>query len=99
MVIVDREENTPEVQRLTYSKRQQISQLLLYDYRPQQSCGKVMFLHLSVILFTWGVCQGDLPWTETPSDRDPPPKTENPLDRGTHMVMSGRYASYWNAFL
>ena len=24
------------------------------NYRPQQSCGKVMFLHLSVILFTGG---------------------------------------------
>ena len=28
-------------------------------YRPQRSCGKVMFLHLSVILFTGGhVCRG-----------------------------------------
>ena len=25
-------------------------------YRPQRSCGKVMFLHLSVILFTGGEC-------------------------------------------
>ena len=38
---------------------------LLY-YRPQRSCGKVMFLHLCVILFTGGLCpvgvsvQGDL---------------------------------------
>ena len=37
-------------------------------YRPQRSCGKVMFLHLSVILFTGagvsvqgGLCQGDPP--------------------------------------
>ena len=54
------------------------------------------------------------PWTETPLDRDPPgqrpPWTENPLDRDPpgqrppwtetpHMVTSGQYASYWNAFL
>ena len=36
-------------------------------YSPQRSCSKVMFLHLSVILFTGGVsvqgslCQGDPP--------------------------------------
>ena len=28
--------------------------LKLYVYRPQRSCGKVMFLHVSVILFTGG---------------------------------------------
>ena len=45
-----------------------------------RSCGKVMFLHLSVILFTGGgLCQGD----------PLPPR----------IVKSGRYASYWNAFL
>ena len=32
------------------------------------SCGKVMFLHLSVILFT-GRCK--LPWTDTPLERHP----------------------------
>ena len=61
-------------------------------YRPQRSCGKVMFLHLSVILFTGSgvslsrgslsrqaLCQGD------------------PLPRC--MVTCGWYASYWNAFL
>ena len=47
-------------------------------YRPQCSCGKVMFLHVSVILPT-----------------DPPP-AQTPLSDG-HC--SGRYASYWNAFL
>ena len=51
-------------------------------YRPQRSCGKVMFLHLSVILFTGGRgCSvhagihtplvrhppGQTPWTEHPS--------------------------------
>ena len=28
---------------------------LIYDYRPQRSWGKVMFLHMSVILFRGGV--------------------------------------------
>ena len=48
---------------------------ILFYYRPQRSCGKVMFLHLSVILFT-GVClpqcmlgyiprAGTPPWADT----------------------------------
>ena len=45
-------------------------------YHPQQSCGKVMFLHVSVILVTGrGLCQGD------PPDRDPPSGQTPPLDR------------------
>ena len=50
-------------------------------YRSQQSCGKVMFLHLSVILFT-GEClpqymlgytpPADTPWSDTTPDRHPP---------------------------
>ena len=40
-----------------------------YFYRPQRSCGKVMFLHLSVILFTGG-------WV---SGRHPPPRQTLPL--------------------
>ena len=48
------------------------------------SCGKVMFLYLSVILLTWGgvLCPGG-------SLSVRPPRT----------VKTGRYASYWNAFL
>ena len=38
-------------------------------YRPQRSCGKVMFLHLSVILFTGGV------WQTPPSNRRPLQRT------------------------
>ena len=40
---------------------------IIVYYRPKRSCGKVMFLHVSVILFTGGLCQGD-----PPPDRDPP---------------------------
>ena len=69
---------------------------------------KVMFLHVSVILLTGGVSG------ETPPPRDqgePPPRTkETPPAPGRHppprreehcsiRSMSGRYASYWNAFL
>ena len=41
-----------------------VEDLSLFNfYRPQRSCVKVMFLHLSVILFTWrgisvGLCPG-----------------------------------------
>ena len=42
---------------------------LTYFYRPQCSCGKVMFSQVSVILFTGGggvgVC-GRHPWADTP---------------------------------
>ena len=55
-------------------------------YRPQRSCGKVMFLHVSVILFTGGgVWQADTPlagrhplpgqsppWADTPHRQAPP---------------------------
>ena len=45
--------------------------MIVFFYRPQRNCGKVMFLHLSVILFTGGVsAQGwYLPggvWADTP---------------------------------
>ena len=46
-------------------------------YRLQQSCGKVMFLQLSVILFTGGYLPhtppwADIPLVDTPLDRHPP---------------------------
>ena len=70
------------------------------SYRPQRSCGKVMFLHLSVILFTGGgisvqgVSKGGLCPREglCPGglcQGKPPVRT----------VTCGRYVSYWNAFL
>ena len=74
---------------------------------------KVMFLLVSVILLTGGVClsacwdtttpkqtppEQTLPWEQTP----PFPREQTPLpqeaDSGIRS-MSGRYASYWNAFL
>ena len=75
-------------------------------YRPQRSCGKVMFLHLSVILFTRGVSNRHLPgqtppWADTGlpllADTGLPLLADTPPQGDDHC--SGRYASYWNAFL
>ena len=66
--------------------------LVWYHYRPQRSCGKVMFSQASVILFTWGVSArhppgqtpplGRHPRADTPPSRHPPdrhhPHWENP---------------------
>ena len=49
-----------------------VSDLSVHFYRPQRSCGKVMFLHLSVILFTGGGCLADSP---------PPGQSPAPLGR------------------
>ena len=53
-------------------------------YRPQRSCGKVMFLHLSVILSTGGGCLpqcmlGYTPWADTPISPG-----QTPPAAGTH---------------
>ena len=62
-------------------------------YRPQCSCGKIMFSQASVILFTGGVWQTPPP--DIPLGRHP--RTDTPPTRDGHC--SGRYASYWNTFL
>ena len=52
-------------------------------YRPQHSCGKVMFLHLSVILFTGGVSALMPAGIQPPLGRHPsgqiPPQADTPL--------------------
>ena len=53
---------------------------------------KVMFLHVCVILFTGGSASASDP----PPGRRPPHRKEAPPGIRS---MSGRYASYWNAFL
>ena len=85
-------------------------------YRPQRSCGKVMFSQASVIMFTGGGCMPSMHWGRHPPGRHPlgrhspgqtppwadtsPGQTSPP---GKHPppdgYCSGRYASYWNAFL
>ena len=49
-------------------------------YRLQRSCGRVMFLHLSVILFTGG-CIPACTWTDSPPGRHPPGQTPPPRRR------------------
>ena len=73
-------------------------------YHPQRSCGNVMFLHLSVILFTRG---GGLPqppvrhspWADAPLGRHLPgrhPLARPPLGGASWVIWatSGRYTSY-----
>ena len=64
---------------------------------------KVIFLHLSVILFTGGgsasVRPGKPPpWEAHPQEAHPPGSTPPPEADSGIRSMSGRYASYWNAF-
>ena len=65
---------------------------------------KVIFLHLSVILFTGGGGSASVhagiqpappPGSRHPPGADTPPRE---ADSGIRSI-SGRYASYWNAFL
>ena len=69
---------------------------------------KVIFLHLSVILFTGGgggvllarpPPDGEPPLSRHPPDGDPPQSRHTPPDGEHPPPTTGRYASYWNAFL
>ena len=67
---------------------------------------KVMFLLVSVILLTEGVCLSACWDTTPPGSRTPkkeaPPRRQTPPKRRYPpgiRSMSGRYASYWNAYL
>ena len=100
---------------------------LVHFYRPQRSCGKIIFSQASVShsVHRGGVCLGacwDLhtpsryppgrytPWAGTPHPpgstppgqvhppgRYPPNWADTPLPHDSHC--SGRYVSYWTAFL
>ena len=63
--------------------------LRLFYYRPQRSCGKVMFSQASVILFTGGVWQTLPPPSEQTPLADPPPGQTPPPRadtlKGTHF--------------
>ena len=54
-----------------------------HNYRPQRSWGKVMFLHLSVILFSGGGCLPHLPLGRHPPGQTPPGR--HPLLADTHL--------------
>ena len=82
-----------------------------FHYRPQRSCGKVMFLHVSVTLFTGGLTHCMLgytprdqmqapPWSRSPRSRPPWYQTSPQHSACWEMrPTSGQYASYWNAIL
>ena len=77
------------------------------------SCGKIMFLHLSEIMFTGKVGGGLCPGGPCPGGVSVQGRSlstrclclrgvfvQGGLCQGDpHTVKSGRYASYWNAFL
>ena len=58
------------------------------SYRPQRSWGKVMFLHVSVILFTGGFCP--IACWDTPLGPDPSqpgtPRADTPWEQTPHRV-------------
>ena len=60
----------------------------VHFYRPQLSCSKVMFSQASVTLFTGGEVWQTPPGQTTPGQTPP-----------ADGYCSGRYESYWNAFL
>ena len=67
------------------------------SYDPQRSWGKVMFLHVSVILFTGGGCLSHCMLGYSPGTRHPPqtrhPQSRQPLGADTppSAVHAGRY--------
>ena len=77
--------------------------VMLGLYNVWETFGKVRFLHLSVSLSSGG-CIPACTWADTPG-RHPPgrqPRADTPLGRHPPPAdgyCSGRYASYWNAFL
>ena len=71
-----------------------------------------MFLQLSVILFTEGVSASVHAGIPPPLEPDTPPRADPPISRPPRQTppplhsacweiraTSGRYASYWNAYL
>ena len=64
-------------------------------YRSQRSWGKVMFLHVSVILFTRGGCLPLYILGYSPPEQTPPRSSACWEIRATSL----RYASYWNIYL
>ena len=62
--------------------------VFFHFYRPQRSCGKVMFLHLSVILFTGGRV-----W-QTPPGQVPPPLPKETATAADGMHPTGMHSCY-----
>ena len=103
-------ENTIKADRgfqLVAAYRQFLNLVEDVNYRPQRSCSKVMFLHMSVILSTGGPVwqthpladtpSPDTPWADIPLGQTAPQSPWQTPPSDGHC--SRRYASYWNAFL
>ena len=77
----------------------------LHYYRPQRSCGKVMFSVKNSVHRGLSARHPQAntpprqtpPWADTPTPLDRPPRQTPPPPADGHC--SGRSASYWNAFL
>ena len=67
-----------------------VRSLVLFITGRNEVAAQVIFLHLIVILFTGGVVSVPPPGPGTPRTTRYTPKIRS---------TSGRYASYWNAFL
>ena len=63
------------------------------------SCGKVMFSQASVIMSRKRRGERSTPPRQTPLGRHPSRQTPPPTHTHKKGQCSGRYASYWNAFL
>ena len=70
-------------------RKKQLARSTTNIYRPQRSCGKVMFSHAGR-----HPLPGQTPPLPTRADTLPPPADTAPR----RPLCSGRYASYWNAF-
>ena len=71
------------VTKMNWTKWILFDYLLVY-YRPQRGCSKVMFLHLSVILFG-----GVVVWETPPPQADTPPPPRRPLQRTLCILLEG----------
>ena len=74
-----------------------------HHYRPQRSCGKVIFSQVSVShSVDRGCVYPSMHWGRHPPRRHPPRQTPRPGQTPPPRAdgyCSGRCASYWNAFL
>ena len=82
-----------------WSTRRRTTGMRSCFYHLQRSWGKVMFLHVSVILFTGGVCLSAC-W-DTPPPGTGLPREQTPRSSACSEIRatSGRYASCYNAYL
>ena len=75
--------------------------IVLFITGRNEVVAKIIFLHLSVILFTGGVSASVHAGIQHPPEADTPREQTPPLPEADSGIrsMSSRYASYWNAFL